>query len=65
MVFMRRASRRAIGVPKKSAADLMTPSRQVRDQVTRIRERREEIRRKVGVLSDSADLIREDRERRL
>jgi len=33
------------------------------DLLTRIRERRERIREKQGTLSDSADLIREERDR--
>jgi len=39
------------------------PSKRTGDLVARIRERREEIRQKAGVLSDSTILIREDRDR--
>jgi hypothetical protein len=34
------------------------------DLLTRIRERRERIRERQGILSNSADLIREERDRR-
>jgi hypothetical protein len=60
---MRRASKRVAGNTAMDNARLAKSSRLKRDQVARIRERREEIRRRAGVLSDSANLIREDRDR--
>jgi len=63
MVSMRRGSKRAASNPAKGSRSLAKPSKVTRDQVARIRERREEIRQRAGVLSDSAILIREDRDR--
>ena len=65
MVFMRRGSKRAASNSAKGSGSLVKPSRRTRAQVARIRERREEIRQRAGILSDSAVLIREDRDRQL
>jgi len=65
MVSMRRAAKHAADHLKKSNASPAGPSRRTRDRVARIRQRRDEIRERVGVLSDSAVLIREDRDRQL
>jgi hypothetical protein len=61
MVLMRRGSKRAASNPAK--VNMAKPSKRAGDLVARIRERREEIRQRTGVLSDSALLIREDRDR--
>ncbi len=53
MVYMRRGSKRAASNAAKSSRSLAKPSKVTRDQVARIRERREEIRQRAGVLSDS------------
>jgi hypothetical protein len=63
MVSMRRASKRAASNPAKGSRSMAKPSQVTRDQVVRIRERREKIRQRAGILSDSAILIREDRDR--
>lgn len=63
MVSMRRGSKRPASNSAKGNGRLAKPSRPTRDQVARIRERREEIRKRAGILSDSAILIREDRDR--
>jgi hypothetical protein len=63
MVSMRRGSKRADGNSAMGNRTLAKPSKVTPDQVARIRERREEIRRRAGILSDSAILIREDRDR--
>jgi hypothetical protein len=63
MVFMRRGSKRAASNSTKGNGSLVEPSKRTRDQVDRIRERREEIRQRAGILSDGAVLIREDRDR--
>jgi hypothetical protein len=63
MVSMRRGPKRADDKSTKVSRSLAKPSKLTRDQVVRIRERREEIRQRAGILSDSAVLIREDRDR--
>ena len=63
MVSMRRGSKRAASNPAKRNSSPAKASQPTRDLVARIRERREEIRQRAGVLSDSALLIREDRDR--
>jgi hypothetical protein len=63
MVCMRRGSKRAGSNSTKVSRNLAKPSKPTRDLVARIRERREGIRHRAGVLSDSAILIREDRDR--
>jgi len=63
MVSMRRGSKRAAGNSAKVNRNMAKPSKLTGDLVARIRERREEIRHRAGVLSDSTILIREDRER--
>ena len=63
MVSMRRGTKRAVSNSAKVNVNLSKPSKRTRDQVARIRERREEIRQRAGILSDSAILIREDRDR--
>ncbi len=63
IVGMRRGSKRAADNSAKISRSVAQPSKLTRDQVVRIRERREGIRQRTGILSDSATLIREDRER--
>ena len=63
MVSMRRGSKRAASNPAKVNRNMAKPSKRTGDLVARIRERREEIRQRAGVLSDSTILIREDRDR--
>jgi hypothetical protein len=63
MVFMRRVSKRADSNSAKGNGSLAKASKLTRDQVARIRERREGIRQRAGILSNSAVLIREDRDR--
>jgi hypothetical protein len=60
---MRRGSKRVASNSAKSNSSLAKPSKPTRDQIARIRERREQIYQREGILSDSAILIREDRER--
>jgi hypothetical protein len=60
---MRRGSKRAASDPAKSKRPLAKPSKLTRDHVARIRERREQIYQREGLLSDSALLIRDDRDR--
>ena len=63
ILSMRRGSKRAASNSAKISRIPAKPSRLTRDQVARIREHREEIRQREGILSDSAILIREDRNR--
>ena len=63
MSSMRRGSKRIASDPAKSNPSLAKPSKPTRDLVARIRERREQIYEREGILSDSAILIREDRDR--
>ena len=63
MISMRRGSKRASRNSAKVNRTMAKPSKRTGDLVARIRERREEIRQRAGVLSDSAILIREDRDR--
>jgi hypothetical protein len=63
MVSMRRGSKPAAGNSAKVNRNRAKPSKRTGDLVARIRERREEIGQRVGILSDSAILIREDRDR--
>ena len=63
MVSMRRGSKRAASNSAKLNRDMAKPSKRTGDLVARVRERREEIRQRAGILSDSAILIREDRDR--
>jgi hypothetical protein len=60
---MRRGFQHAANGQKKGKKPSVKPSMPSRDQVARIRERREQIYQREGVLSDSALLIREDRDR--
>ncbi len=60
---MRRGSKRAASNSAKNNGSLTKPSKLTFDLVARIRERREQIWQREGVLSDSAILIREDRDR--
>ena len=60
---MQRGSKHAASNPDKSRVTPAKGSKLTRDQVARIRVRREEIRQRTGTLSDSAMLIREDRDR--
>ena len=60
---MRRGSKRAASNSAKNNGSLTKPTRLTRDLVARTHERREEIRQRSGVLSDSAILIREDQDR--
>jgi hypothetical protein len=57
---MTRKATKRISNEKKSKSGLSERSRAL---LERIRRRREEIRRRVGVLCNSAELIRQDRER--
>jgi hypothetical protein len=57
---MRRAAKQVVNGRKKKAK-LPERSQALLD---RIRRRREQIRERVGVLSDSCELIREERDRR-
>jgi len=57
---MRRAAKRATTVRKTKAK----PSDRSQALLERIRRRREQIRERVGVLTDSSELIREERDRR-
>jgi hypothetical protein len=63
MVNMRRGSKRAASNSAKVHRKMAKPSKRTSDLVARIRERRDEIRQRAGVLSDRAVLIREDRDR--
>lgn len=63
MVFVRRGSKRVASNSMKANAGVAKPSKPTRDQISRIRERREQIYQREGILSDSAILIREDRDR--
>ena len=63
MVNMRRGSKRAASNSAKVNRNMAKPSKRTGDLVARIRERREDIRQRAGILSDSAILIREDRDR--
>jgi hypothetical protein len=63
MVSMRRGSKRAVSNSVKVKRNMAKPSKRTGDLVARIRERREDIRQRAGILSDSAILIREDRDR--
>jgi hypothetical protein len=63
MVSMRRGSKRAANNSAKVGRSLAKPAKLTRDQIARIRERREQIYQREGILSDSALLIREDRDR--
>jgi hypothetical protein len=57
---MGRTSTTRVGVEKKPKAEM---SDRAKALLQRIRRRREQIRRRVGILPDSAELIRQDRER--
>ena len=63
MVSMRRGSKRAASNSAKVNRNMAKPSKRTGDLVARIHERREEIRQRAGILSDSAILIREERDR--
>jgi hypothetical protein len=58
--MMRKATKRVTS-GKKSKSEISDRSQALLD---RIRRRREQIRERVGLLSDSSELIREERERR-
>jgi hypothetical protein len=58
-----RGSKRAASNSTKVSRILPKPAKLTPDLVARIRERREGIRQRAGVLSDSTILIREDRDR--
>jgi len=60
---MRRGSKRVAISSGKSKKPAPVPPRPPLDQLAHIRERREQIYQREGLLSDSAALIREDRER--
>jgi hypothetical protein len=60
---MRRGSKRAADNSAKGNPSPPKASQRTRDLVARIRKRREKIYRREGILSDSAILIREDRDR--
>jgi hypothetical protein len=60
---MRRGSKRVVNDTEKSTENRASPSKLTRDQVERIRTRRDDIRKRVGILSDSVVLIRKDRDR--
>ena len=62
MVLMRRGSKLTIS-SAESKRPLANRSKPSSAQIARIRERREQIYKREGVLSDSALLIREDRDR--
>jgi hypothetical protein len=62
MVSMRRGLKRAASGSAKSKRPSAKASKLTPDQVARIRERREQIYQREGILSDSALLIREDRD---
>jgi hypothetical protein len=57
---MGRTSTTRVGVEKKPKVEM---SDRAKALLQRIRRRREQIRRRVGILPDSAELIRQDRER--
>jgi len=57
---MRRATKRSVSGRKRKAK--LSERSQV--LLERIRRRREQIRERVGLLSDSSELIREERDRR-
>ena len=59
---MRRASRTAAGSTKPARTPAKPPAL-TREFVERIRERREQIKQRLGILSDSTALIRADRDR--
>jgi hypothetical protein len=63
MVSMRRGSKRVAINSAGGKRTVAKPSKPTRDQIARIRERREQIYQREGILSDSALLIREDRDR--
>jgi hypothetical protein len=63
MVCMRRGSKRTASSSAKGNPSPTKPSKPTRDLVARIRKRREQIYEREGILSDSAILIREDRDR--
>lgn len=63
MAPMRRESKRIAINSEKSKKSAAIQPKPALDQVARIRERREQIYQREGLLSDSAALIREDRER--
>jgi hypothetical protein len=60
---MRRGSKRTASNFPKVGRSPAKPSKLTQDLVARIRERREQIYQREGILSDSAILIREDRDR--
>ncbi len=60
---MRRGSKSAANNSAKISRSEAKPSKLKHDLVARIRQRREGIRQRAGILSDSAILIREDRDR--
>jgi hypothetical protein len=60
---MRREAKRPATTRAKPNGSQAKQSKLTQALVTRIRERREEIRQRVGVLSDTAILIRDDRDR--
>jgi hypothetical protein len=60
---MRRGSRRIADNTAGTNRKPPKTSRVTRGQMERIRERREQIYQREGILSDSAALIREDRDR--
>jgi hypothetical protein len=59
---MRRGSKRIAANSDKRRKSLAKPPKLPMVQVARIRERREQVYRREGLLSESAALIREDRE---
>jgi hypothetical protein len=63
MVYMRRGSKRTANNSVKGDPSPTKASQPTRDLIARIRKRREQIYQREGILSDSAILIREDRDR--
>jgi hypothetical protein len=63
MMPMRRGSKRVASNSSKLSGGPTKPSKLTRGQVARIRQRRERIYQREGILCDSAILIREDRDR--
>lgn len=60
---MRRGSKRIVGNTVGVSRKPAKAAKVTRVQIERIRERRERIYQREGILSDSAILIREDRDR--
>jgi hypothetical protein len=61
--LVRKGMKRAASNPTRDRRSQTKPSKMTRERVEGIRQRRENIRERLGILSDSSILIREDRER--